>query len=69
MKTDGQSAVQLLLFIGGISLVPALLLTAEWRDDRRGKISLNRETVLCVLLTMSQMGTGAMLAMATLPEW
>ncbi|MBE2316915.1 flagellar type III secretion system pore protein FliP [Solirubrobacter sp. CPCC 204708] len=27
MKTDGQSAVQLLLFIGGISLVPALLFT------------------------------------------
>lgn len=27
MKTDGQNAVQLLLFIGGISLVPALLFT------------------------------------------
>ena len=27
MKTDGSNAVQLLLFIGGISLVPALLLT------------------------------------------
>ena len=27
MKTDGQSAVQLLLLIGGISLVPALLFT------------------------------------------
>ena len=27
MKTDGQSAVQLLLFIGGISLIPALLFT------------------------------------------
>ena len=27
MKTDGQSAVQMLLFIGGISLVPALLFT------------------------------------------
>lgn len=27
MKTDGQSAVQLLLFIGGISLVPAMLFT------------------------------------------
>jgi flagellar biosynthesis protein FliP len=27
VKTDGQNAVQLLLFIGGISLVPALLFT------------------------------------------
>ena len=27
MKTDGSNAVQLLLFIGGISLVPALLFT------------------------------------------
>ena len=27
MKTDGANAVQLLLFIGGISLVPALLFT------------------------------------------
>ena len=27
MKTDGQNAVQLLLFVGGISLVPALLFT------------------------------------------
>jgi flagellar biosynthesis protein FliP len=27
VKTDGQSAVQMLLFIGGISLVPALLFT------------------------------------------
>ena len=27
MKTDGSNAVQLLLFVGGISLVPALLFT------------------------------------------
>ena len=27
MKTDGANAVQLLLFVGGISLVPALLFT------------------------------------------
>ena len=27
MKTDGQSAVQMLLFIGGLSLVPAMLFT------------------------------------------